>query len=101
MKCWAYSDIPAQAGESAGRVASGRLNPLAILLACSLPAPATSSLCGAPQGEARLGELITPARPVPQAREPALMARRCLLLLKAQWLLVKVDGGAVRMARSS
>ncbi|HEX5697812.1 MAG TPA: hypothetical protein VFX90_04095 [Rhodoferax sp.] len=84
-------------GESAGRVTSGRLKLLAILLACSLPVLVAYFVFYVvrPQGEARLGELITPVRPVPAAQGAGLDGTQVpLASLKAQWLLVKVDGGA-------
>jgi hypothetical protein len=84
-------------GEAARAAASGRLKLLAILLACSLPVLVAYFVFYVvrPQGEARLGELITPVRPVPSAQGTALDGAKIPLpSLKAQWLLVKVDGGA-------
>lgn len=84
-------------GETAGSVASGRLKLLAILLACSLPVLVAYFVFYVvrPQGQAGLGELITPVRPVPAAQGTGLDGTPFpLSSLKAQWLLVKVDGGA-------
>ncbi len=84
-------------GEAAGSVLSGRLKLLAILLACSLPVLVAYFVFYVvrPQGEAGFGELITPVRPVPQAQASGLDGAKVPLpSLKAQWLLVKVDGGA-------
>lgn len=84
-------------GEAARAVASGRLKLLAILLACSLPVLVAYFVFYVvrPQGQAGLGELITPVRAVPEVQASTLDgARLALPSLKAQWLLVKVDGGA-------
>lgn len=84
-------------GGAAGSALSGRLKLLAILLACSLPVLVAYFVFYVvrPQGEAGFGELITPVRPVPQAQATGLDGTKLLLpSLKAQWLLVKVDGGA-------
>lgn len=83
-------------GESVGADVSGRLKLLAILLACSLPVLVACFVFYVvrPQGEAGFGELITPVRPVPTAQATGLDgAKLPLSALKAQWLLVKVDGG--------
>jgi len=84
-------------GADAGSALSGRLKLLAILLACSLPVLVAYFVFYVvrPQGEASFGELITPVRPVPQAQGLSLDGAPVPLpSLKAQWLLVKVDGGA-------
>ncbi|MFZ2394179.1 hypothetical protein [Rhodoferax sp.] len=84
-------------GEAARAVASGRLKLLAILLACSLPVLVAYFVFYVvrPQGQAGLGDLITPVRPVPAAQGADLDGTQVPLpSLKAQWLLVKVDGGA-------
>jgi hypothetical protein len=84
-------------GGAAGSVLSGRLKLLAIVLACSLPIFVAYFVFYVvrPQGEASFGELITPVRPVPEVRSTGLDGViRPLSSLKAQWLLVKVDGGA-------
>lgn len=84
-------------GADAGSVLSGRLKLLAILLACSLPVLVAYFVFYVvrPQGEAGFGELITPVRPVPQAQGLGLDGAPVpLSSLKAQWLLIKVDGGA-------
>jgi hypothetical protein len=84
-------------GEAAASASSGRLKLLAILLACSLPVLVAYFVFYVvrPQGEARLGELIIPVRPVPATQGTALDGDKLpLTALKAQWLLVKVDGGA-------
>lgn len=84
-------------GGAAGSALSGRLKLLAILLACSLPVLVAYFVFYVvrPQGEAGFGELITPVRPIPQAQATGLDGTTLLLpSLKAQWLLVKVDGGA-------
>ncbi len=84
-------------GDSAGSALSGRLKLLAILVACSLPVLVAYFVFYVvrPQGEAGFGELITPVRPVPVAMAVDLDGAKVPLpSLKAQWLLVKVDGGA-------
>ncbi|MDD2918144.1 hypothetical protein [Rhodoferax sp.] len=84
-------------GAAAVAPAGGRLKLLAILLACSLPVLVALFVFYVvrPQGEASFGELITPVRPVPQAQGEDLDGVKVALpSLKAQWLLVKVDGGA-------
>ncbi len=84
-------------GGAAGSVLSGRLKLLAILVACSLPVLVAYFVFYVvrPQGEASFGELITPVRPVPVAQAMGLDGvSRPLPSLKAQWLLVKVDGAA-------
>lgn len=84
-------------GDAANTALSGRLKLLAILLACSLPVLVACFVFYVvrPQGQAGFGELITPVRPVPQAQGLRLDGVPVPLpSLKAQWLLVKVDGGA-------
>lgn len=84
-------------GAAASSALSGRLKLLAILLACSLPVLVAYFVFYVvrPQGEASFGELITPVRPVPEAQGLSLAGAHVpLSSLKAQWLLVKVDGGA-------
>jgi hypothetical protein len=84
-------------GVSAGSVLSARLKLLGILLACTLPVMVAYFVfyMVRPQGEASFGELITPVRPVPEIFATRLDgASIALPSLKAQWLLVKVDGGA-------
>ena len=84
-------------GEAAGANVSGRLKLLAVLLACSLPVLVAYFVFYVvrPQGAAAFGELITPVRQLPVAQGAGLDgAKLPLASLKAQWLLVKVDGGA-------
>lgn len=84
-------------GDSARSSLSGRLKLLGVLLACSLPVLVAYFVFYVvrPQGEAGFGELITPVRPVPEVLATGLDgAQQPLSSLKAQWLLVKVDGGA-------
>lgn len=84
-------------GAAMATAASGRLKLLAILLACSLPVLVAYFVFHVvrPQGQAGFGELITPVRPVPAALATGLDGSTLPLpSLKAQWLLVKVDGGA-------
>jgi hypothetical protein len=84
-------------GGAAGSVLSGRLKLLAILVAGSLPVLVAYFVFYVvrPQGEAGFGELITPVRPVPEVQAAGLDGVKVSLpSLKAQWLLVKVDGGA-------
>lgn len=84
-------------GGAAGSALSGRLKLLAILLACSLPVFVAYFVFYVvrPQGEASFGELITPVHPVPDVQATGLDGVKLpLSSLKAQWLLVKVDGGA-------
>lgn len=76
---------------------SGRLKLLAILVLCSFPVVVAYFVFYVihPQGEARFGELLTPVHPVPNAQATRLSGGQLpLSSLKAQWLLVKVDGGA-------
>jgi hypothetical protein len=84
-------------GSSAGTALSGRLKLLAILLACSFPVLVAYFVFYVvrPHGEASFGELITPVRALPEAHATGLDGVLVpLAALKAQWLLVKVDGGA-------
>jgi hypothetical protein len=84
-------------GDAAASVVSARLKLLGILLACTLPVLVAYFVFYVvrPQGEASLGELITPVRTVPEVTATRLDgASVALPSLKAQWLLVKVDGGA-------
>jgi len=84
-------------GGAAGSALSGRLKLFGILLACSVPVLVAYFVFYVvrPQGEASFGELITPVRPVPEVTATGLDgATLALPGLKAQWLLVKVDGGA-------
>ncbi len=84
-------------GATAGSVLSGRMKLLAILLACSLPVLVAYFVFYVvrPQGEASFGELITPVRPVADVMATDLDGQpKSLASLKAQWLLIKVDGGA-------
>lgn len=84
-------------GGAAGSALSGRLKLLAILMACSLPVLVAYFVFYVvrPQGEASFGELVTPVRPVPDVQGTGLDGVTLPLpSLKAQWLLVKVDGGA-------
>ena len=84
-------------GAPPSQVLSGRLKLLGIVLACSLPVFVAYFLFYVvrPQGEASFGELITPVRPVSEVVATALDGSSVPLpTLKAQWLLVKVDGGA-------
>jgi hypothetical protein len=81
---------PGAAGKS---VLTGRLQLLGVLLACSLPV--LIAYVVRPQGEASFGELVNPARPMPEVQTTDLNGTpHALRQLKAQWLLVKVDGGA-------
>jgi hypothetical protein len=84
-------------GGAAGSVLSGRLKLLGILLACSLPIVVAYFVFYVvrPHGEASFGELILPVRPMSEAAATTLDGTPVPLpSLKAQWLLVKVDGGA-------
>lgn len=84
-------------GDAAGPTLSGRLKLLAVLVACSLPVLVAYFVFYVvrPQGEAGFGELITPVHGVPSVQATRLDGTQMSLpSLKAQWLLVKVDGGA-------
>jgi hypothetical protein len=84
-------------GVTGKSVLTGRLQLLGVLLACSLPVLIAYFVFYVvrPQGEASFGELINPARPMPEVQTTDLNgAPHALRQLKAQWLLVKVDGGA-------
>lgn len=91
----------------------GRLKLLALLLLTSLPliVAYVAFIWVRPQGQASLGELIHPARPMPEALlvQPLAGAAQApdgsvplaqeaplqpLARYKGQWLLLKVDGGA-------
>lgn len=85
---------PGATGKSA---LTGRLQLLGVLLACSLPVLIAYFVFYVvrPHGEASFGELLNPARPMPQVHTADLNgAPHDLRQLQAQWLLVKVDGGA-------
>ncbi len=84
-------------GAAAGTVPGGRMKLLGILLACTLPVLVAYFVFYVvrPQGEASFGELITPVRPLPAVSATRLDGTTVALpALKAQWLLIKVDGGA-------
>ncbi len=84
-------------GGAAGSVLTGRLKLLGILLACSLPIVVACFVFYVvrPHGQASFGELIMPVRPVSDVLATRLDGTSLPLpALKAQWLLVKVDGGA-------
>ncbi len=84
-------------GAAAGSVLGGRMKLLGIVLACTLPVLVAYFVFYVvrPQGEASFGELITPVRPLPAVSATRLDGTAVMLgTLKAQWLLVKVDGGA-------
>jgi hypothetical protein len=92
----AVHSLPAP-GVSGKSVLTGRLQLLAVFLACSLPVLIAYFVFYVvrPQGEAGLGELIAPAVSMPEVQTTDLSGnQRPLQQLKAQWLLVKVDGGA-------
>jgi hypothetical protein len=92
----AVHSMPTPGAVSSTRL-SGRLKLLAVLVACSLPVLVAyvAFYVIRPQGKAGFGELITPVRPVPQVLATGLDgATLPLPALKAQWLLIKVDGGA-------
>ena len=78
-------------------LARSRLKLLGILLLCSLPVILSylAFYVFKPQGQAAAGELIAPVRPLPRATATQLDGSPFpLASLKAQWLLVRVDGGA-------
>lgn len=84
-------------GEAAGTAISGRLKFLAVLVACSLPVLVAYFVFYVvrPHGEAAFGELMTPVQQMPIAQATRLDGTPVpLTALQAQWLLVKVDGGA-------
>jgi hypothetical protein len=92
----AVHSLPAP-GAAAKSVLTGRLQLLGVFLACSLPVLVASFVFYVvrPQGEASFGELISPARPMPEVQALRLDGSSApLLQLKKQWLLVRVDGGA-------
>jgi hypothetical protein len=92
----AVHSLPAP-GVPGKAVLTGRLQLLGVLLACSLPVLIAYFVFYVvrPQGEASFGELVTPARPMPEVQTTDLNGTpHALLQLKSQWLLVKVDGGA-------
>lgn len=75
---------------------TGRLQMLGILLACSLPVLVAYFVFYVvrPQGEASFGELINPARAMPDVQTTRMDGSPSpLQQLKKQWLLVRVDGG--------
>lgn len=77
--------------------ASSRWKLLAIVFICSLPVLVSyyAYFIVRPQGRAAYGELITPARPMPDATGVNLDGATIpLASLKRQWLLVAVAGGA-------
>ncbi len=89
--------LPNPAQALAPERARSRLKLLAIVLVCSLPVILTylTFYFIRPQGQARVGELIVPARTVPALPASRLDGSALALTgLKDQWLLVKVDGGA-------
>jgi len=92
----AVHSLPSPGG-SARSTVSGRLQLLGILVACSLPILIAYFVFYVvrPHGEASLGELISPVSSLPELMATDLTGQTLpLASLKAQWLLVKVDGGA-------
>lgn len=92
----AVHSLPAP-GAAVKSVLTGRLQLLGILLACSLPVLVASFVFYVvrPHGEASFGELINPARPMPEVQALRLDGTATpLQQLKKQWLLVRVDGSA-------
>lgn len=92
----AVHSLPAP-GAAAKSLLTGRLQLLGVLLACSLPVLVASFVFYVvrPQGEASFGELINPARPMPEVQALRLDGTPTpLQQLKKQWLLVRVDGSA-------
>lgn len=86
---------PAQISTPAPSLASSRLKLLAIVLLCTMPVILTWLALNVvpPQGQAALGELINPVRPMPAVQATRMDASTVpLASLRAQWLLVKVDG---------
>ncbi len=89
--------LPSPGDALAPELARSRLKLLAIVLVCSLPVILSYlAFYGLrPQGTTAVGEFITPARALPAAVATRLDGTPLVLSgLKAQWLLVKVDGGA-------
>jgi hypothetical protein len=89
--------LPDSAALNPRVVMTGRLKLLAILFLCSMPVLLAyfAYYVVRPQGAASYGELITPLRELPLASGFTLNgSEKPLATLKAQWLLIKVDGGA-------
>lgn len=81
----------------ASDLARSRVKLLSILLLCSLPVVLSylAFYVFKPHGQAAVGELISPVRPMPSVTAMKLDgAPFALTSLKAQWLLVRADGGA-------
>lgn len=92
----AVHSLPTPGGPASSSL-SGRLKLFGIFLACSLPVFVAYFVFYVvrPHGEAAFGELITPVRPMANIVVSGLDGSPVQLSsLKAQWLLVKVDGGA-------
>lgn len=92
-------DMPSPQELVASRPATAysRWKLLAIAFICSLPVIVSyfAYFVVRPEGRAAYGELITPARPVPEANGVQLDGVVTpLVSLKRQWLLVSVAGGA-------
>lgn len=88
--------LPRPGDQFAPEQARGRLKLLAILLLCSLPLILSylAFYVLRPQGKAAVGDLISPARPMPEVLATRLDGSALpLSALKSQWLLVKVDSG--------
>jgi hypothetical protein len=82
---------------SAGSQALNRWKLLAIVFICSLPVLVSyfAYFVVRPEGRAAYGELVSPARPMPEATGTDLQGTLVpLATLKKQWLLVSVAGGA-------
>ena len=89
--------LPRPGDALAPELVRSRLKLLAIVLVCSLPVVLSYlAFYGLrPEGKTAQGELIVPARPLPEVVAHRLDGTPLpLLSLKAQWLLVKVDSGA-------
>jgi hypothetical protein len=89
--------LPKPGDDSGQLLLASRLKLLAIVFACSLPALLAyfAYYVVRPQGDASFGELISPVRVMPVVQASNLDGLPVPLpSLKAQWLLVKVGGGA-------
>jgi hypothetical protein len=90
-------DLPSPEKASGAAATAGRLRMLLILLVCAAPVIASyfTYYVIRPEGRRNFGDLIDPQRPLPAAQGVTLEGRaQPLSLLKDQWLLVSVAGGA-------
>jgi hypothetical protein len=83
--------------QDARRTSSGRWKMIVVFLICAAPVLASyiTYYWVRPEGRRNFGELIAPQRPLPDVTGVSLTGQRInLMVLRNQWLLISVAGGA-------